>query len=244
VVLDHHPAGALLSTTFAANLTANAVVVLQATNYTWNNILNTWNEIGLQNYFPYNGTDDLVVQITTVNGTAPGGFHRDVRQRVFWVAASGTPPTVGTSGLAAGKFEVGMLMARLSSYGTGCVGSSGLPPTLALTGSSQLGQTVSFDLSNGVPNGVAFLATGFYNGAPFPLDLAGFGMPNCFQYFSLLTTQLVVVGAAGTASVALPVPSLASLVGLKFYAQYACVDLPANTTGITTSNYGRVLVGN
>ena len=63
VVLDHHPAGALLSTTFAANLTANAVVVLQATNFTWNNILNTWNEIGLQNYFPYNGTDDLVVQI-------------------------------------------------------------------------------------------------------------------------------------------------------------------------------------
>jgi hypothetical protein len=241
VVIDHIPPAQPTSTTFASNLTPAATTVLSATNYTWNLASNAWVEIGLQNFFVYNGVDDIIVQITMVNGIAPAGFHRGTRQRIYWIAASGSPPAIGSTDSAAGKVEVSMLMARTSSLGDGCLGSNGTP-TESFTGSPQVGNTISFDLANGVPNGVGLLIAGTTNGFPFPFDLTSLGAPTCFAYTDLAFTSVVLLDPAGAGTFPLAIPS--SLVGFRFFTQYAVLDLPANQFGFTTSNYLNVLTGN
>jgi len=243
IVLDHIPAAQPLSTTFASNLTANAVTVLLSTNYTWNVPANLWYEVGLQQPFVYNGIDDLVIQITTVNGTAPvNGMHRDVRQRIYWIAAAGTPPAVGTSGFAALKIEVSMMTAHTSSHGDGCSGSNGTP-ALSFVGSSQIGQTLSINLNNGVPNSFSLFLAGTTNAFPFPLELGFLGMPSCYAYTDLLVSSVIANDAVGAGSFTLAIPPTA-FPGFLFYSQFACLDPAANAFGFTTSNYGRVFVGN
>ncbi len=240
IVLDHIPPAQPLSTTFASNLTANAVTVLNATNYTWNVTANVWNEVGLQTSFVYNGVDDLLVQVTTTNGAAPGGFHRGTRERLQWFAVTGPPPAAGTLDLAASKIEVSMLTAHTSSHGDGCLGSNGIP-RLAFSGSAVVGNTLSFDLTLGVPGGVALFIAGFTNGSPFPLDLGFLGAPGCFAYTDLSVASGVFLDPVGSGNFALPIPL--SAVGFLFYGQFAVLDPPANAFGFTTSNYGRVLTG-
>jgi hypothetical protein len=241
IVLDHIPAAQPTSTTFASNLTAAATTVLSASNYTWNTTADVWNEIGLQNLFVYNGVDDVILEITTVGGIAPGGFHRATRERVFWNAASGTPPAIGTTGLAAGKVEISMLMARTSSHGDGCVGSNGTP-TMSFTGTPQPSSTMTFDLVNGVPSGIGLLIGGTTNGFPFPFDLTGFGAPTCFAYTDLVFNSAVLLSPSGDGSFPLVIPP--AVIGFRFFTQYAVLDLPANPFGFTTSNYLNVHVGN
>ena len=97
VVMDHAPANTTLSSVFANNLTPNAVTVLDVTNYAWHVTANQWMEIGLQDYFVYDGTSDLVIQIIANQSTSPAGFHRSAtRPRVYATGWTGTPPLTGT----------------------------------------------------------------------------------------------------------------------------------------------------
>ena len=242
IVIDHIPPSQPHVNTFASNLTPNAVTVLNATNYTWNlTASNSWHEIGLQNLFVYNGVDDIVVQITTWGGNAPAGFHRDTRQRLYSVGGSAPHGTTGAFDNAAGKIEVSMLTGKVSLHGDGCVGSNGTP-ALNFSGSPVVGNTLSFDLTNGVPNGIALFFAGFSNAFPFPFDLTILGMPGCYAYTDLTVTSALFLDPLGAGSFPLPIP--ASAVGLLFYGQYAVLDPAANAFGFTTSNYGRVHTGN
>ncbi|HEX6813878.1 MAG TPA: hypothetical protein VF384_19810 [Planctomycetota bacterium] len=242
IVLDHIPASQPLSTTFANNLTLNAVTVLHAANYTWNVTSHVWNEVGLQIPFTYLGTDDLVVQITTVNATAPTlGMHIGTRQRVFWTAAAGTPPLTGSIDNSAQKIEVSMATAHTSSHGDGCPGSNGTP-LLGFAGSPQLGQTLSVVLHNGGQFGVSLFFAGTTNGSPFPAELGFLGMPSCYAYTDLMVSSAIGHTPGGSGSLHVPIPSSAPP-GFLFYGQFACLDLGVNPFGFTTSNYGRVLVG-
>jgi hypothetical protein len=241
IVMDHIPSGQPLSTTFASNLTANAVTVLSATDYTWNVTANTWNEVGLQTYFVFNGVDDVIIDITSTQGTAPAGMRRGTNQRIYVTSQTGPLPAVGISSATATKFEVSMLMARASSYGVGCAGSNGTP-RLGFSGSAQAGNTLSVDLQNGVPSGLAVLIASTTNAAPFPLDLGFLGMPGCRLYTDLTFLDVVLLDGAGAGSFPFPVPP--GVFGFLFYTQFACLDPAANAFGFTTSNYGRVLTGN
>ena len=242
IVIDHIPASQPLVTTFASNLTPNAVTVLSSSNYTWNIPQNQWYEVGLQTLFAYNGVDDVVIQITSTNGTAPiNGMRRETRQRLYWIGTTGPAPASGTFDSASLKMEVSMLMGKVSSHGDGCPGSNGTP-TLNLSGSPVVGNTLSFDLTNGVPSGVALFFAGFSNSTPFPLELSFLGMPSCYAYTDLTVSVPLFLDPAGAGSIPLPIPP--SAVGLLFYAQFAVLDPPANSFGFTTSNYGRVHTGN
>lgn len=241
IVLDHIPAAQATSTTFANNLSVTATTVLAASNYTWNVTQDAWNEIGLQLPFVFNGVDDVIMQITTVGGTAPGGFHRDARQRVYWISASGTPPAAGSTDNAAGKVEISMLMARTSSHGDGCPGSNGVPAH-SFTGTAQPSGTMTFDLANGVPSGIALLIAGTTNSVVFPFDLAPLGAPGCFAYTDLGFAGALALDPAGATSVPVAIPQ--GLIGFRFFTQYAVLDLAANQFGFTTSNYLNVHVGN
>ncbi len=241
IVLDHIPAAQVLSTTFDNNLTPAAVTVLNSTNYTWNVTADVWNEIGLQTFFVYNGVDDVVVQISSTNGLAPGGMRRGTRQRIYWTGATGPAAAVGLSTASATKIEASMLTAHTSSHGDGCVGSNGTP-RLSFTGSAQINNTLSFDLTNGVQNGIALFFAGTTNAGPFPLELSFVGMPSCYAYTDLAATSALILDPTGAGSFPFPIPPTA--IGALFYGQYAVLDPAANVFGFTTSNYGRVLTGN
>jgi hypothetical protein len=254
IVMDHIPAATTtLSTVFASNLTPNAVTVLNATNFTWRQFGNTWTDIGLQSFFVFNGVDNLVIDVTLFNsrgnqGTPPitvSGMNRETRQRVYAFGWSGTPPVPPLSGntdMAALKMEITMLMARTSLHGRGCPQSNGVRPDHTYTGTPQLGQPMSFDLGGALPNSVAVLAVGTYTGIPFPMDLASYGFPGCFAYFAIANTVVAVASPAGTASVPVTVPSSTGLVGGRLYSQYFCLN--PNTSALTSSNYGQLLIGN
>jgi hypothetical protein len=100
VVLDHIPATQSWSTTFASNLTPAAVTVLNVSNHTWHQTANAWNEIGLQNFVRLQrrrrrDPADHDGQRGRATRRLP---PRHARQRVYWNAASGTPPATGTLG--------------------------------------------------------------------------------------------------------------------------------------------------
>jgi hypothetical protein len=240
-VLDHIPAAQPLSTTFASNLTPAAVTVLAASDYTWNVTAHTWNEIGLQRGFAWNGVDDVLVQVTTTGGLAPAGFHIGGLERIAWSGTTGPAPATGTSANLASKIEVSMLMARTSSHGDACVGTNGRP-LLARSGSLQPGGTASFGITNGLPGGAAIFVAGLTNAAPFPLPLAFVGAPGCHAYTDLAATAVVLLDGVGAGSHALAVPP--GVLGFRFFAQYAVLDLAANPFGFTTSNYLNALTGN
>jgi len=252
IVMDHIPAATTtLSTTFATNLTVNAITVLNATNYTWRLNAGAWTEVGRQNYFVFNGVDNVVIDVTVTNargnaGTPPitvGGMHYGSRQRIYAFGWTGTPPATGSTDSAALKMEITMLMARASLYGRGCLGSNSLRPDHHYAGTPQLGQTISFDLSNALPNAVVLLATGGHTGYPFPVDLATYGFPGCFAYFSVANVLVMVASPNGTVSLPISVPNSPSLLGGQFDSQYFCLDAGA-PGGLTNSNFGRILIGN
>lgn len=245
VVLDHTTA-TTLSTTFAANLTANAVTVLDAVDYDWNTpTAHTWQELGLQDFFVYNGTDNVVVEITTTGSSCATSHHVGNRQRVYSISWSGTPPATGSTDNAALKLEVGMLMARLSSHGRGCRGSNQQVPAHTVTGVPQLGQPLAFDVANALPTSVVFLGLGFgAHRAPFPIDLGVVGMPGCLTYFSPAGLVAFVTDNAGVASLPLAVPNNSGMLGMRMYSQWICLDPNANPGGAATSNYIRIQVGN
>ena len=240
VVIDHIPAAQALTTSFAANLTPAATTVLAGAPYAWNLTANTWNEIGLQTFFVFNGVDDVVVDITTAAGTSPGSFHRDVRQRLY--ACGTTSPTAATGTLAASglKIELSMLMARTSSHGAGCAGGNGVP-ALGFTGSAQQGGAITLQASNGLQGGIGVVAFGFTNAAPYPFDLSILGAPGCSAYSDLSVSEALLLDPAGAAALPLAIP--AGLVGFRFFTQFASFDPGANAFGFTTSNYLNVLTG-
>jgi len=241
IVIDHIPPTQAFTTTFANNLTAAAISVLSVTDYTWHVQGDSWNEIGLQGLFPYNGVDDIVIDITTTNGTAASGMRRGTNQRIYATSSSGPTGATGVSSNSATKFEVSMLMGRTSAHGVGCAGTNGTP-LHTLNGTAQVGATTTFDVTNGVPSSTSLLFAGYMSTAPFPLDLSIINMPGCFAYTDLLWAAAVPLDSSGSASVPFAIPANAQ--GFLFYSQYACLDLGANTFGFTTSNYGRVYTGN
>jgi hypothetical protein len=246
VVMDLLPPNTALSNTFASNLTPAAVTVLDSNNYAWHTTANQWMEIGLQNYFVFDGVSDVVVQILANQSTSPAGFHRSTtRPRVYATGWTGTPPATGTlSTTTAQKMEFSLLMARASTYGDGCVGSNSLAPAMALAGTPQLGQIVNLDLTRAPANSAAFLVMGFGNGFPFPFDLGVYGMPGCLQYFTPAATLLSFTDASGNAPYPFVVPNTPGLEGVLLYGQWACLDAPVNAVGITTSDYARLMIGN
>ena len=255
ITFSHVPPGYVLQAIFENNL-PTPVVVLEANNYSWGGVPNTWNEIGLQSYFPYDGFSDLVIEVIAQGnnflGSAFGGHHRDTRMRVFATGWTGPVPTSGTISFHALKMEILMGMAKISLHGKppassastiaeGCNGHS-----LTVNGSSQLGSNQLDVLASGAGiSSPIVLNIGVTNGSGlFPISLTGMGFTDCFMYNDLSVPFMMVATASGTATVSLgPVPNSAALIGCRLYVQFASLDAAA-PGGLSTSNYARIVVGN
>ncbi len=251
VVLAHKPGAGSLVATFAQNLVADVTTVVAGSNYDWNLPANSWQEVGLQNTFAYNGVDNLVVEVTVTGSqwTSTGalgsaGLRAGSHQRVYAANWPGTPPASGTlAATFALKIEIDMGTAKVSSYGRGCAGSNGLTPKVSITGTPRIGQVVGFDLTGGLVNSIGLRVLGIGNAAPFPLDLVVVGAPGCLLYQDLADLSAVLTDAAGAASMPLGIPLDPLLIGQWFYGQGGSFDPAANAFGWTTSNYVRVQMG-
>lgn len=141
------------------------------------------------------------------------------------------------------EFDLGPL-ASFTSYGTGCVGSHGIP-NIAAQGASapRIGSTFQAVISNLPWTGPAFLVLGLsnttYSGSPLPIDLGFLGAPTCFLRTSIDDVQglVNVLGAASWSWTVPPVP------GASFYAQVLPFDPGINPLGLTASNGGHGVIG-
>lgn len=241
-----HLASGTLSTTFDTNLAAGATTVLDAPRASWHLTANVWNEIDLQQPFLYNGVDNLVVEFLVIGSAGIGATtHRDAtHQRVY--LGSYTGQLTGTDGgLTAFKMRVIVGDASVQLFGAGCTGSNALVPALSFTGNGKLGTSLGINLTNGRASTPVVLLVGTTSALPvFPLDLTPVGAPNCTVYTNQLVGIGMVASASGTATLSIGVPNDPSLTGLKLYWQWADLDAAANALGLTTSNYGRSLLGN
>jgi hypothetical protein len=231
IVMDHFP-GTTLSSTFAANLSANPVTVLSATNWTYAYTQHAWADIGLQNSFAYDPTlGNLIIDIEFCGGSGGSSFHRDFAPRCY--ANSGPCPSNPT-----GTSTTGALKVRLdagtggtySSFGQGC-GNPAL--TLSGIGQPNIGTQSSVVMTNGAPNQIGAYGVSFAQ-ANIPLA----GAPGCTLYTNPLIVAIAVFDPAGNALMTLdiPLPSNPALIGLPLVHAGACVDPAANTLGVITSN--------
>ncbi len=246
VKLAHFNGGAM-STTFDSNLNTPgpAQTVLDTTNHQWRMVANTWNSVGLQDPFFYNGTDDLVVEITVLGSSGvSGAMHREAtNQRVY--LGSYTGQLTGTNGgNTAFKMKLHLGDANTQLFGASCAGSASTA-AFSFTGTAQLGTNLDFVCSSGPPSMPVYFLIGFDNHLPFfPFDLGGFGATGCTLYHDITVAVGSFSDPVGTSTLTLGIPPIPSLAGLLLYASAMVVDPPANSAGFTTTNYGRALVGN
>ncbi|MCA8965816.1 MAG: hypothetical protein H6838_11945 [Planctomycetes bacterium] len=142
----------------------------------------------------------------------------------------------------------GASVASFAVYGTGCMGSGGLP-ILTAQGSSLPRSASTFDtqvINLPAGGGFAFMVLGFdntsWNGLPLPLDLTSFGMPGCTGYVRV-DAAVLVPQVSGTLSFSMAIPG--GLEGIVFHQQCLSLDPAAgNPAGAATSNAGTAVVGN
>jgi hypothetical protein len=154
----------------------------------------------------------------------------------------------GLSRTAVDMWEYGThAPATWSPFGSGCTGTNGRAPRLSSPGRPWLGESFVLLLDQ-MPAGtsVAQVFTGFSNAfwgsIPLPLALGSFGFAGC----QLLVDPLVglpVAPVGGAGSWTLPLPSQASLIGVRFYNQAIVLDPGANLAGATVSNGGGGVLG-
>ncbi len=129
---------------------------------------------------------------------------------------------------------------RTPHRGISCSGTGGIPRLDARPRPS-LGTTVDVWLRAAPPSTAATLLLG----SPTLLDLTGLGAPGCLLFVDLSTAAQLVTTTSGqgTTSQPIPIPVTSALVGASVTAQWAIVDPPANSLGITSSEARDLVIG-
>lgn len=248
VRMGHIPAGTGLSSVYAVNLPAGSgTTVLDARNYVWRLEADTWNDIGLQVPFVYNQVDDIVIEVISINSTVIStsggslGFHRGTQPRVYSTNYTGAQ-TSGSLSNSSSKIQLHFAEASTGTFGLGCPGTSGATPELTYTGVPTLGGSFDIDLNGGPVTSAAVLFIGVFTTPPWPVDLGIIGAPGCSLYHNVIGTLSAGTDAAGSAAITIaPVSGVPC--EFPIYTQWACIDPGANAIDLTTSNYGRFLIG-
>jgi hypothetical protein len=118
-----------------------------------------------------------------------------------------------------------------TAYGAGCEGTGGVVPVIGGSGSPTPGGAVSFDVSQGLPNGLGAV---FLSLLPGSYALSG----GCVVLVGLLGTVAVPIGLDGQGTGALPLtipPGVPP--GLHLYGQYLGLD-PGSLNGVYSASHG------
>lgn len=135
--------------------------------------------------------------------------------------------------------------AVYSAFGTGCLGTGGVPSLAPQAGQvPTVGTIFTLQVNNLPLSGPAFMFFGFsnssYNGFPLPFHLQPLGAPTCNLLVSgdLLFPIPNILGV-GIWSFVVP-----SQPGFSFFNQIIAVDSSANSLGLIVSNGGEGVIGN
>ena len=204
-------------------------VVLFAGSYGWPN--------GLDDTWHYDGTNWY---LSTPSGTVPPPQYL---HRMIGVPTLGGVLVYGAYGNGwtllndTWLYAAPGVAASFVPFGTGCLGSGGVPALAAAPGQLPwIASTFTMDFTN-LPNPGVGLMLGFLglSAFPFPVPLAAIGMPGC----SALIDPLFAAGlstSGGTASLLLIIPSSLPLEGMHFFVQGVVLDLGVNPAGMTVTN--------
>lgn len=233
---------------FSQNMPGFTQEVFGQGNWRWTTPANQWQYVGLSSNFPYNPANgDLVVMITVGGGASTGtgsaGFHSDPTTPSVLQTAWRFAPGVGVVGTGAPKIKVCWDAKDLQAFGGGCAGSHGRVPQMDLSGNPGLGGSINIALRDAAPTSpgaVLFLDARI---RATPVDLVIFGAPGC-RLDTFFTSMTLIPVQGGAVTVPAGIPNAQSLLCAVLWAQWAPIDLPANTLGITTSTVGRILIGN
>ena len=117
---------------------------------------------------------------------------------------------------------------------------------LANRGFPDIGKTMNLVAGNLPRNQAGAMLFGTsntsWNGLRLPYDLRPLGAPGCRLYTGINATIPLSTGT-GTATLPVRIPNNRSLIGGGFFTQYANVDRGANAGGLTTTNGGKVTIG-
>lgn len=170
---------------------------------------------------------------------------------VYVDSATNSTKASNASGLAWGEIVRDEIRAALRTwinaradgsavaFGKGCNGSNGVVTHFS-TGTPEIGQVQTFQVSRGPRSSVAILNIGFSRTSwaslrlPFPLDFLG--ATGCSIYTPPTITFAKPTTSTGTFALSLRHPNVNSLVGARFYTQVTCLDKGGNRFGLTYSN--------
>lgn len=237
-----------MGATMVFNTTGFTASPVQYTELQFGSTANEWLPLGMAFPFTYNpafGSLNLEFLVRDA-GVLPGGsgsvgLRTDPSIPYVWAAGQSYNGTI----VAGGGIKLRLCTDAHGTieYGSGgCIGSNGLRPTLTYGGSTQIGNTLQIQLSDApAANGsIAFLV---YSTVPRigPLDLTPLGMTGCDArvFGNVILTEII---NGGSHLVPLPLP-IGLPTGIRYWNQWFCLDLSANTFGLTASNFGEFLIG-
>lgn len=142
------------------------------------------------------------------------------------------------------EFSAGVA-ASFTNFGTGCLGSAGVPSLSATGGGLPVaGQSFSVDITNLPAASSATSLMLSLSAQAVALDLSLIGMTGCTLDVGTPLAVLPVPAAGGIAQWALPLPSDPFWLGQSLYYQAFTVDVGANPLGLTSSIAAEAVIGN
>jgi hypothetical protein len=222
------------------DLTRNVTVLFGGTDLgTLNNFADTWE---------WNGTNWTSASPVTVPGSRDSYATTFDIARGQLVLFGGIDSNLALTNQLWEYGGSGGTAASWSAFGSGCMGSAGVPAMAPVTGSlPRLNSNFQLRVTNLPAPGVIYMVFGFsntaWNSLPLPMALGTFGMPGCTGYVSV-NSGVVVVGSGGAATWSLSIPNNPAFTGINFYNQAISIDPAAgNPAGATVSNAGHAIVG-
>ena len=157
------------------------------------------------------------------------------------------PPGLSFAQISAGESNT-VAVFRTGAYamfGAGCPGSAGVTHLEATT-LPRVGATMTVRVEP-LPLSLAVMISGLSNvtwaTVPLPLNLTPFGLTNCWLRVSLDAND-ALIGALGSATYSLAIPTTAALAGFILHQQAVVLDPAAgNPLGLVMSDAATAVVG-
>jgi hypothetical protein len=165
--------------------------------------------------------------------------------RAFYFKWTTSQTTAPSTGKGAAKMGLVVNSGNFVPTETGCKGSTNAVPSIGSSTFPRVGKSWDLTLSGALPNSSAMLVIGFSDtkgfGGALPLDAGFLGAPSCFIWNENTFAVPATVNSAGNAKLNFLIP--ASGGNARVYAHWWNFDTKANTAGVTSSNYGKILLG-
>jgi hypothetical protein len=157
------------------------------------------------------------------------------------------PPGLCFAQMSAGESRTVAIVraGAYNTFGAGCPGSVGVTRLEAIT-LPRVGATMTVRVEP-LPLSVAVMITGFSNvssaAGPLPLNLSSLGLTNCWLRVSLDAND-ALIGALGSATYSLAIPTTAALAGFILHQQAVVLDPAAgNPLGLVMSDAATAVIG-